>query len=548
MKKSGLILAVFFVLSGIMACKGKEDSGPSPSLSNVVETMSGTAVATGVKKGNVTMGPDSDRKTYVAIASKSFETLDPFYGAGAVAVRMGYALFEKLWDIEYGGSKEVGILAKNWSVSDDGYKIDAELYDNITDWQGNKITADDVVWSYNYYLTLKTLRYFKSIEKTGALSVRITLSDPYYPGFLITAVNVSIVSQKAYEANPASWRDNPVGTGPYKAIKFISGAQAVFQQTYNYWGDFSRLPAHCQAHVDVVSFDVITENSQIQTALATNSIQLGEISTSVAEDFAKDGSAKIFQFPQAYPPVFILNMYPGSVFADNAALREAVAYALDMDSICQAETRGTGKNNGTYGFDGLAGYSAAWEHKYWEYDVEKAKAKLKEAGYTPGQLKLRILTNEGINGLTVAQANLADIGVGLEINLQDETQFLTTRTQCNLLTWDMCLYGTVPRGFMMNIFNALNDIRSYNWGTLGGSKDQALFELTQKALYDQSRENIDAIFKATVEQLNYIPMYQAFDFVGANKKIEAPVRGNSQETAPQASLFADDYDVYYQAR
>jgi ABC-type transport system substrate-binding protein len=322
----------------------------------------------------------------------------------------------------------------------------------------------------------------------------------------------------------------------------------VFQQTYNYWGDFSRLPAHRQPHVDVVAFDVITEDSQIQTALATNGIQLGEISSSVAEDFKKDGSVQVFQFPQAYPSVYVLNMYPGSVFADNPALREAVAYALDMDSICRAETRGTGKNNGTYGFDGLAGYNTAWEHKYWEYDVEKAKAKLKEAGYTPGRLKLRILTNGGINGLTVAQANLADIGVGLEINLQEETQFLTTRTQPNLLTWDMCMYGTVPRGFMMNVFNSLNDIRMYDWGTMGGTKDQALFDLTQKVLYDQTRENIDAVFKATIEKLNYIPLYQGFDFVGTNNKIEAPIRGNDQETAAHASLFADDYDIYYQAK
>jgi ABC-type transport system substrate-binding protein len=203
MKKAGLVPVVFFVLFGMIACKGKGDPPPPPSLGNAAEIINVNAAATGVKKGNVTMGPGSDKKTYVAIASKSFETLDPFYLSGAVASRMGYALFEKLWDIEYGGSKEVGILVKNWSVSDDGYKIDAELYDNITDWQGNKITAADVVWSYTHFLTLKTLRYFDSIEKTGDLSVRITLKDRYYPGFLITALGqVVIVSQKAYEANP----------------------------------------------------------------------------------------------------------------------------------------------------------------------------------------------------------------------------------------------------------------------------------------------------------------------------------------------------------
>jgi len=214
-----LFLALVFLVSiGFNAYGGGNSQQKSTSTTPAAELRDPTTAATGAKKGNVTMGPNSAKKTYVAIASKSFETLDPFYVAGAVGVRMSYALFETLWDIEYGGSKEVGILAKNWSVSSDGLKVDAEIYDNIADWQGNKITADDVVWSYNKYLSLKTLRYLKSIEKTGNYSVRLTLTEPYYPGFLIMAVKVNIVSQKAYEANPASWRNNPIGTGPYKAI------------------------------------------------------------------------------------------------------------------------------------------------------------------------------------------------------------------------------------------------------------------------------------------------------------------------------------------
>jgi hypothetical protein len=134
----------------------------------------------------------------------------------------------------------------------------------------------------------------------------------------------------------------------------------------------------------------------------------------------------------------------------------------------------------------------------------------------------------------------------MDINVLDETQYLLARAQCNLLNWDICLYGLVPRGFMMNGFRSMHDITSYDWGPIGGSKDMALFDLTQKALYDQSQANIDAVFKAAIEKLNYIPCYQAFDFVGAYKKIEAPIRANDLETAAQASLFADDYDVYYQ--
>lgn len=107
------------------------------------------------------------------------------------------------------------------------------------------------------------------------------------------------MAEKAYD--PDRFRSDPVTSGQYKAIDFTSGASATFMQTYNYWGDPSRLGKHRAANVDVCRFDVITENSQIETALSTNTIQTADITASIAEDFTKSGDVQVVLTAESYP-------------------------------------------------------------------------------------------------------------------------------------------------------------------------------------------------------------------------------------------------------
>lgn len=549
-----MFLAVL-MLVGMMAGCAEKDSGSSaapgddastgPAVIGGEEVITGNdVVATGSKNGNVTMGPDSDKKTMVVVASKSFETLDPMFTSGAVAARMRSCLWDTLWDIELGASEEIGICAKNWSFSDDAMTVHVEIYDNIYDSEGNHITASDFEFAYNKYLENKTLANLTSWTTTGEYTMDIGLRYPYYPGYLATATQfVVALSAKAYD--PERFRNDPVTTGQYKAIAFTSGASATFMQTYNYWGDPDRLPAHRKANVDVIRFDVITENSQIETALSTNSIQAADITANIAENFA-NSAVQVMKFPESYPSAFMLNNAPGSVFEGNKALREAVAYALNYESMCLAATRGAGKVTRIFGNDTLVGYNTDFASLGYNYDVDMAKAKLEEAGYKPGELTLRYVTNINNEVPLVAQASLAEIGINMEINLVDETQFLTTRQQADQLTWDILFLEVVPKGFLTNFMYTLTDINSFPFGMYCGANDTELFEAVKNARYSQSEEDINKAYNMMMERLYYIPTWENYGYAGAYSKIEGIVKDSSLELLAQASIFADDYDIFYE--
>ena len=329
-----------------------------------MDVVNSVPAPTGSKKGNVTMGPDSDKKTMVATGAMTFETLDPFYTNGVEANRIGNVYAQQMFYTELGQPAEVSPILKSWTISEDGYTVDWELYDNIYDHEGNHLTASDLVWFYNRFTTEanRTLPNLTSFEQTGEYTGRFTMLYAYYPSFLTRACqSMWLISQAEYEKNPERVRNDPVGTGPYHCIKFQSGASATFEQTYNYWGDLEALPAHLQAHVDVIRYDVILEQQQIQTALETNTIQIYDIQASTAEDFINNGKVNVWKLPSSWPVALILNSTAGGMFENNQAFRKAIAYAIDYDAVCLTATKGTGQPMHTFGFDGLVGYNTDWE-------------------------------------------------------------------------------------------------------------------------------------------------------------------------------------------
>ena len=141
---------------------------------------------------------------------------------------------------------------------------------------------------------------------------------------------------------------------------------------------------------------------------------------------------------------------------------------------------------------------------------------------------------------------MAAVGIKLEIVLLDETQYLTTRQQANDLGWDLLFLQIVPRGFLTNMMVAMCDTNAYAFGSYCGAKDEELWALVDRARYSQSTEDVEAAYAALMDRLYYLPTWNDYGYAGAYSKIEGVVKDVSMELIAQASIFADDYDVYYE--
>lgn len=500
--------------------------------------------------GNVTRGKDAEQRTLIASASKTFETMDPFYATGQMAQRMWAMCLDPLWDFAYATSDELGVGVKEWSYEEDDTVVVFELHDNIYDYEGNHYTADDLMWYYEYYTGVvgKNITNVISIEKTGTYTGKVKMKNKHYAGNLPT---LWMFTQAAYEAaGDEGFRTNIVGTGLYKCSDFVSGSSALFEQTYTYWGDTEKireLLPHKAANYDFVRYDVITEETQIANALRINTIQVYDIQVSTAEDFVADpGNLVVHRYPAMYPSYLEFNMYPGSIFADNKALREAIAYGINWDDVAYAATMGYGNATGVIGYSGIAGYNPEWETdgSAYYYDKELAAQKLEDAGYKPGELTIKFTYNKTPNDFAVMQANLADIGIDLQMDLLDEVTYMAKRGQANTLEWDILGFDTMAKGFVMNILYTFTDNTNYEWGQMNGANDQEMHDLGVAARYG-TQEDIDRCYHAMMDRVWYLPRFNDISFIASYNKVEQIIVNNSQQLMAQACLATDDYDVFY---
>ena len=128
------------------------------------------------------------------------------------------------------------LLAKQWSVSDDGLRYTFKLRDGVRWHDGKPFTADDVVFSIK---TLKdvhprgrnTFLNLVEIETPDPLTAILVLSKP--APYLITALAASespIVPRHLYEGTPPlanPWNRKLIGTGPFVFKEWVRGGYVL---------------------------------------------------------------------------------------------------------------------------------------------------------------------------------------------------------------------------------------------------------------------------------------------------------------------------------
>lgn len=496
---------------------------------------------------NGTDGTVTDKKTKITYPLQSFESLDPYMTKGHTIIQMGFHIYEPLWAVDENG-KEVGVIAKEWTI--DGTTVDVTIYDYVYDSAGNHITADDVVFSYNTWIDAgkaRNIKYFKSVTKTGDYSVRIELTlEPYVT--LLSGSRAYITAEAAYSAADADFVNNPIGTGHYTVKEFISGNKVVFEKRESHWQSDKNealVPHIYKANADVVQFDVILESQQIQTALETGVIQGGPINPTIAEAFASNDDIDVVKVPGNYAHTIMFNCYDGP-FKDNLALRKAVMYAINTEEIAQAVTKGTGHRSYTIGNENLSGYQEKWESEdYYDFNLDKAKDLMAEAGYPDGGITLRWLgkTDEFVV-LTaqVVQAQLAKIGITLEIESLDNTSYMDRRPAYSK-SWDLVWGDSVPKGNFVLSFQSYIDINSYEEGNQEGIYDEKMQELLETALYEQTPEAIDAMHQYVKDLAFVYGTYVDFNFYGIAKGLTM-VSANDGEPSVGSFIIADDYSNF----
>ncbi len=434
-------------------------------------------------------------------------------------------------------------LATEWDIkeSGDGWKVTFKLRTGQKFSSGNPVTADDVVYSVERVLALKTNSSFLytdvanikpgTTKAVNATTVEFTLPKTASPQSFLSLLTFNIggivdsVEVKKHVTNNdfgSSWlKTNSAGSGPFVLKQWDQSQQVVLDANPN-----SRL----KPKLARVILRNIQESNAQKIALESGEIDVAEnLSPEMVKDKQKDNKFVVYKADSSRLQYLGMNSGKDSPFAD-ARVRQAVRYAIDQDSIVKDLAGGFAKKMQTIIPLGLLGANTATPYKV---DIEKAKSLLAAAG-KPNGFEFEFLVTTSVCGAGIPcadlaakiQADLAKIGLKANIKQIVEAEALkiyrAQKAQMVLLQWSPDFPDPDGNGTPMADYNAKSLAWRNQWNNPASSK------LAQQAALETNTQKRTALYKQLTELvLNDGPfaiLYQPSVPVTLSTKVENYLR------------------------
>ncbi len=438
-------------------------------------------------------------------------TWDPPNSVLREAIILGYHVFDHLGVRDPKTGKVGPGLAVSWKALDDT-TWEVKLRQGVRFHDGTPFTARDVKASFERVLDAGKKMpargnhlKIKSVEVVDDHTARFHTDGPY-PVFVERLTALVMSSEKVMREKGHDWmQENPIGTGPYKLVRWDRKREHLLVRNEDYWGP---KPAFKHVRVRIIP-DTAT---QIAEVLSGGVDVIKAVPPDQMDTINKSGAARISTSPILRTALLQFDQAARggpNPFTDRR-VRQAANLAADMDAIIKHVLNGLGDRVATvvnpmaFGFDpGLKPYRP---------DHERAKKLLAEAGY-PNGFEVRFQT--GLEGTEPGAlqtneaivADLAKVGIRAQQQYIGETVAYSTRVRDGKagpmfnLNWgyysvfdaDAILFDIFKCGEPFSYYcnRELDDLIIAGRSTLDQKKRAEIYARAQKMLFDDAA----AVFK-----------------------------------------------------
>jgi peptide/nickel transport system substrate-binding protein len=244
----------------------------------------------------------------------------------------------------------IPVLAKSWTISDDGKEYVFRLQENVKFHDGRPMTADDVVFSitkFHMELAPRARAIFSLIDTCVAAdphTVRITLKQAFQPFVLMFDISACAIVPKHlfdgqdFRTAPAVQR--PVGTGPFKFTEWQRGNFIRMDRFDDYWK-----PG--QPYLDSIIYRIIPDSQSRRLALETGQVQVTQGSDiepfdipALRQRASLEVNTKGWEY---FSPLSWIELNHRVKPLDDARVRRAMSMAIDRNFIVNRLWFGVGK-------------------------------------------------------------------------------------------------------------------------------------------------------------------------------------------------------------
>ncbi|MCG7381410.1 glutathione ABC transporter substrate-binding protein [Paenibacillus sp. ACRRY] len=438
--------------------------------------------------------------TLVIARQSDANNLDPQYSSQINSMAVyhhkiteGLVLMDK-------NSKYQPALATEWTQVDDT-TWEFKLREDVMFHDGTPFNAEAVQKTFARIPSTPKAGMFSMIKEVTVLddyTVQFVLEYPYAAIMsLLASAEGNILSPVSLEKAGTDMVKEPVGTGPFVFESWTPGDKIVLAKNENYWGD--------KPNIDKVEFRTVPEDTTRLAMVETGEAQVAEQvpSTEIARIEAS-ATMKLGRY-EAFATDHIGFNTSKEPF-DNKLVRQAIAYAVDKESIVSGVYNNIGKVTDSTLGPTVIGYSP--NVKGYSYDLNKAKSLLTEAGYPEG-FTATLYTSDNktrVNVAEVLQSQLKGIGINLEVKVLEFGAYIDAaakgETEMFLSGWGNAT-GDAD-------YNQINLLHSSSKGVPGNHSFYSNPEVDQ--LIEDSRKETDpekrtTIFEKAIQiELNDVPI------------------------------------------
>ena len=430
-----------------------------------------------------------------------------------------------------------GELASDIKHSDDGLAYTFTLHDGVKFHDGRALSSADVkytldlVFSSNFaksasFFDANKHSYIKSVEAPDSRTVVVTLTEPWI-GLLSNLVPVAIIPKDSYD----SQKMHPLGSGPFKFINYDNAQQVCDVEAFpDYWEGAPKL--------QTVRVRVISDMNALQAELQSGRVDIAPLPTSLSPDAVKrleqDPNLQVKTFNGSN--VFLLTINTSAPPLDNAKVRQAIAYAIDRETMIKTLLQGLGKAAHSILPEESWAYSTG---QTYSYDPAHAKKLLDEAGFPdpdgdgprmrfakPVVYKLSGSSIAGRQYAGVIQNYLKEVGIPVEIQTPEQNTFFDELKRGNFqISYSQWVGGNQDPIFYKDLF-ATSEIPTETRPSRNRSRysNKELDELLDEALNTFDRQKGLELYKQIQEIVSrdvpVVPLWYGSNVVIAKKNVQ----------------------------
>lgn len=352
---------------------------------------------------------------------------------------------------------------ENGGVAADGKSVTWKLKPNLKWSDGKPLTAEDVVFTYQFISDPKTgstsagnYQLVKKVEALDPLTVKIdfkTVNPAWSLNF--TGGEGVIIPQHAFadyrgeKARQAPANLIPIGTGPYKVVEFKPGDVVIYEPNplFRQASQLGFKRIELKGGGDATS----AARAVLQTGDADYAYNL-QIESNVLEDLTRGEKGRLESVFGSLSERILINhsdpnteadtgerssiKFPHPFFQD-AKVRQALSLAIDREAIATQLYGITGKATANYL---LLPEQFASPNTRYEFNLERARQLLDEAGWKDSNndgtrdkegIEMQVVFQTSVNPLrqktqTIVKQNLQEIGIGVELKSIDASIFFSS--------------------------------------------------------------------------------------------------------------------------